>query len=118
MVTELRKLNLDETPFAAALLLRVLIELSDEYYRDQNGLPDLGKLAKNIRKSAAHMRDRGMLDRAQFDITDRLCGGGDQSLIEIESLQKMVHRDTHHLTKQFVNTFWDNVAPFVRNCWR
>lgn len=117
-MAELRKLRMDETPFAAAMLLRALIELSDEYYRDKENLGDQQKLAKNVRKSAAHMRDRGMLAPIEFDITARLCGGGDESLIEIESLQKMVHRDTHHLTKQFVNTFWTNIAPFVKACWR
>jgi hypothetical protein len=117
IVTELRKLDLDQTPFAAAMLLRALIEISDEHYRKRR-IPDENKLAKNIKKGAEHMLSRGMLTPAEHDITVRLCGGGEQSLIQVESLQKMIHRDTHHLTKQFVNAFWDNIAPFVRACWR
>lgn len=116
IVTELRKMDLDETPFAASMLLRALIEIGDEYYRKGPGFNE-GKLAKNVRKSARHMRDRGMLTPEECDITVRLTTG-DDSLIQIETLQKMMHRDTHHLDKQFINTFWDNVAPFVRACWR
>jgi len=116
IVTELRKLDLNETPFAAAMLLRALIELSDAYYR-KGKIADKGKLAKNVRASAEHMRSKGMLDNSQFDIVARLATDAN-GLIEIESLQKMVHRDTHHLDKRFVNTFWDNVSLFVQNCWR
>lgn len=117
IVSELRKLNLDDTPFAAAMLLRALIEISDGHYRKRK-VQDQGTLAKNIKKSAEHMLSRGMLEKNEHDITVRLCGGGEQSLIQIESLQKMLHKDTHHLSKQFVNAFWDNIAPFVRACWR
>lgn len=116
IVTELRKMDLDETPFAAGMLLRALIEISEEYYRKRNRLDDR-KLAKNVRRSAEHMRDRGMLTPMECDITVRT-SNNDESLIQIETLQKMMHRDTHHLSKQFVNTFWDNIGPFVRACWR
>jgi hypothetical protein len=117
IVTELRKLDMTDTPLAAALLLRALIELSSEYYRKGNNLLPENKLARSVKRCTEHMLQRGMLDQSEVDITMRLCDTTG-SLIQIESLQKMVHRDTHNLDKQFVNTFWDNIAPFVRACWR
>jgi hypothetical protein len=55
VVAELRALDLEYSPLAATLLMRVLIELSDDHYRKSNNLTDQQKLAKNIKRSAEHM---------------------------------------------------------------
>jgi hypothetical protein len=117
IVAELRLINVKETPLAAALLLRSLIEISDENFRRIHHRPDKNKLAKNVLASATFMRDSAMLDSGQFDMVSRLTGNGQDSLLQIETLQKIVHRDTHHPNYQLINTFWDNVACFVRACW-
>ena len=110
-------MKMEDTPFAAAFLLRVLVELSDRRYRTKNAIADTQKLFKNIKACAQHMHGRSMLSDEELDITLRVVNDV-KSLFQIETLQKMVHKDTHHLDKQFVNTLWDNIAPFVRACWR
>jgi hypothetical protein len=116
LVAELRALDLSKFPLAATMLARALIELSDQHYRTTNALPDQGPLAKNIKKSAQHMLANGKLNASEEDMVKRLCNPSG-AMIEIESLQKMIHRHTHNLDRQFVNTLWDNIGCFVRACW-
>jgi hypothetical protein len=117
ILTELRLIDLNDTPFAASMLLRAFIEISDGYYRRTQSIQDKNALAKNVGASADSMLNRSMLTGGEHDMVKRLTGGPD-SLLQIETLQKMLHRDTHHSSKQFVNTMWDNIAAFVRACWR
>lgn len=116
LVAELRALDLSKFPLAATMLMRALIEVSDLHYRSKNTLPDHGTLAKNIKKSAQHMLSDGKLNASEEDMVKRLCNPSG-AMIEIETLQKMVHRRTHNLDRQFVNTLWDNIGCFVRACW-
>lgn len=117
IVAELRMLDVRETPLAVAMLLRHLIEISEEYYRKKHRLADKTKLGKNVLASVTHMRDSARVDAGVFDIVSRIAQPGGTDLLQIETLQKIMHRDTHHPTYQLVNTFWDNIAPFVRACW-
>lgn len=117
IVTELRKLDLNETPLAAAALLRTLLEISDEYYREQQRVQNKGGLAKNIAASADSMLNRGALNRSEHDMVTRMVSGP-PSMMPVETLQKMMHRKTHHVSKSFVNTLWDNIGCFVKACWR
>jgi len=116
IVAELRDLNVKETPLAVGMLLRALIEISDRYYRAENKLVDKQKLAKNIQASADHMRNGSKLVPEAHDIVRRYCSGPD-TLLQIETLQMMVHKGTHHPNYQLLNTMWDELAPFVRACW-
>ncbi len=118
LVAEIRKLDVKETSLAAAMLLRGFLELSDGYYRANQSLPDVGKLGKNVLASATHMRDSEKISISEFDIVKRLAvPDARDELLHIETLQKVMHRDTHHPNYQLVNTVWDNLAPFVRACW-
>jgi hypothetical protein len=125
IVAEIRALNVKSNPMACAMLLRGLIELSSNYYHARNlpPLPPGSKsipLGKSVLQAATHMESLGVLSTSEFDIVRRLSDPSvaASELLHIETLQKVMHRDTHHTTYQFVNTLWDNVAPFVRACWR
>ncbi|MDO5693552.1 MAG: ParB/Srx family N-terminal domain-containing protein [Pseudomonadota bacterium] len=119
IVVELRKLDVKETPMAATMLLRALIELSDNHFRAKQTPPiaDKGGLRKNVIASATAMHALTMLTDSEFDIVKRVANDTD-SLVQIESLQKIIHRATHHSDYRLVNTFWDNFGCFVRACWR
>ena len=116
LMAELRALDVSKFPLAATMLTRALIELSDLHYRTTNTLQDQGTLAKNIKKSAQHMLTNVKISVSEEDMVKRLCNPSG-AMIEIETLQKMVHRNTHNLDRQFVNTLWDNIGCFVKACW-
>lgn len=115
-MAELRALDVSKFPLAATMLTRALIELSDRHYRLTNSLVDQQYLAKNIKKSAQHMLANGKLSALEEDMVKRLCNPSG-AMIEIETLQKMLHHSTHNLDRQFVNTLWDNIGCFVKACW-
>lgn len=117
IVVELRSMDLDKTPFAASMLLRALIEISDTYYRKDQQIIDKGSLAKCVGASADSMLNRQMLNASQHAIVKSMTGGPG-TMLQIENLQKMLHRDTHHTSKQLVNTMWDNIGSFIQACWR
>lgn len=122
IVAEIRMLAVrgdKATPVAVGMLLRHLIEISDERYRTEKNPGDKGKLGKNVLASAAHMKDSGTLTVSECDIVSRLANPGTSAadLLHIETLQKMMHRDTHMPSYQLLNTFWDHIAPFIRACW-
>lgn len=117
IVSEIRALDVKKTSLATAMLMRHLIELSDEHYRRRFRLGDKGTLAKNVSGSATDMLSRARLEKSEYDITCRLGSTSSKDLLQIEMLQKVMHRSTHHPSYQLVNTFWDNIAPFVRACW-
>ncbi len=116
LMAELRALDVNKFPLAATMLTRALIELSELHYRTKNSLQDQTQLSKNIKKSAQHMLSNGKLNASEEDMVKRLCNPSG-AMIEIEALQKMVHRKTHNLDRQFVNTLWDNIGCFVKACW-
>jgi hypothetical protein len=121
IVSELRKIDVKLYPVATAMLLRALIELSDNYYRDKHSiiLPNQDGLGKKIIKSAEHMKDSGVLNKDELDMVKRLCSHQNElTLIHIEALQKIIHKDTHNPDYKQLNTFWDNFGVFVRTCWR
>lgn len=119
LVAELRLLDVrgaKGTPYAAAFLLRGLFEVSDRYYREANQLKDQKKLAQNVRTCATHMSQHGRLNENQLDIVTRYTSGQD-TLLQIENLQKMIHKETHIPDHHKLNTFWDELGCFVRACW-
>lgn len=120
LIAEIRKLDVKDNPIAVAMLLRGLIELSEKFYRTKNNLTDTGKLGKNITASANHMHTNNKLNASELDVVTRFSGVANvhDNLLHVESLQKIMHRETHNPNYQLVNTLWDNVAPFVRACWR
>ena len=118
IVTELRKLDVRESPLATLMLLRYLIEASADHHRKRYRLPDQGVLSKNILASATRMQSKGELSNSQFDMVKALSTKDvPAGLIHIDTLQKMMHRDTHIPDYLVVNTFWDNISDFVRTCW-
>lgn len=118
IVVELRLMDLDDTPFAASMLLRALVEISDEHYRKKMSILDKNALYKNVAASSDSMLNRKLLTSSEHDIVKRVCGGDSASFLHIETLQRMLHRNTHHSSKQFVNNMWDNLCSFIQACWR
>jgi hypothetical protein len=119
LVVELRRLDLKGsrgTPLAAAFLLRGLIEISDRRYRKAHNIREKDNLARNVRSSADHMLTAGRLDTSQHDIVQRYTGGSN-TLMQIENLQKMLHRESHVADHTRLNTFWDELGCLIRACW-
>lgn len=117
IIVELRQLNPLETPLATTMLLRALIELSNNCYREKNQLREEQHLHTGIANTADHMKTAGLLNQNQYDaITSHT--RGTVGLLHIKTLQHHIHRSTFHPNGQTLNTFWDEIGCFVTACWR
>lgn len=117
IVTELRDLRVDRTPIAVAILLRALIELSEEHYRKINGLKDKGAFNKNIAAAATNMKQCGNITSDQEEVILRRTRQT-EDLLHVTTLHKYVHSPAFHPTMQTLNTFWDEIGFFVAKCWQ
>ncbi len=119
IISELNKLDVKKTPTAAFMLMRALIELSDNYYRQYKNIPDKNKLAKNVLASATSMLSSQVLNQSQFDLIQAYSNTDKNQIgiFNIDTLQKFIHRETHIPNYQTLNTFWDEISVFVRACW-
>lgn len=117
IIVELRKLNPHETPLATTMLLRALVELSNNHYRGKKQLRDEQHLHTGIANTADHMKTAGLLNQNQYDAVMSHTRGT-VGLLHIKTLQHHIHRPTFHPNGQTLNTLWDEIGCFVAACWR
>lgn len=117
IIVELRQLNPHDTPLATTMLLRALIELSNNRYRQKHQLREEQHLHTGIANTADHMKTAGLLNQHQHDaVTSHT--RGTVGLLHIKTLQHHIHRSTFHPNGQTLNTLWDEIGCFVTACWR
>jgi hypothetical protein len=96
-----------------------VLELSSNHYLEKNALR-ADNLAKRILKSAEHMEQGGALSTSQLEYVRAICNSDkmQSTVLNIDTLQKFLHRESHNADYQVINTFWDNLACYVQSCWR
>jgi hypothetical protein len=119
LIVELKDINVKKAPHAVAALLRAVLELSSNHYLEKNALR-ADNLAKRILKSAEHMEQGGALSTSQLEYVRAICNSDkmQSTVLNIDTLQKFLHRESHNADYQVINTFWDNLACYVQSCWR
>ncbi|MDI6710457.1 MAG: ParB/Srx family N-terminal domain-containing protein [Bacillota bacterium] len=116
VVTELLKLDVRDTPIAVAVLLRTLIDLSEQHYSRLHSLPDKDKFYKRVLAAAEHMFARGEITAGQKEVILRRTRE-QEGILHVTTLHKYVHSPDFHPTAQVVNTLWDELGFFVKQCW-
>jgi hypothetical protein len=108
-----------ETPLTTAFLIRALIELSEKYYRIKHNLQDKNKLSDNIFAACDSMHGKSLITKSESEIIKAytVTTKSDIGIFNVDTLQKYIHRETHLPSPQTINTFWDELHPFVRACW-
>ncbi len=117
ILVELRKMDTQDTPLATAMLLRALIEASNNQYRATRGLDAISTLHQSVANSADHQLQNGLITQAQHDVVMAYTRS-QQGMLHIKTLHHYVHRTTNHPTGQGLNALWDEFGCFVRACWR
>lgn len=131
---ELRyKLNVQETPYAIAVALRVFIEVSCEYYirqqhdagdpvttDNQNKEPLLDsnriKLAMKIQGVAAHLHKKGKLNRNEASTIKRRASEQNQ-MGSVEHLNLFVHGYSAAAIPSELNAIADEYKPLLVGIW-
>ena len=118
VLREIDLLKVHDNPLSISFLLRLLIELSDKYYR-RNKINDKDKLAKNVNASVDSMLNKELLTSSEAELIKAYTNTNrdDIDIFNIDTLQKYLHRDSHLPTPQILNTFWDEICCFINACW-
>lgn len=112
-----RKIDVREAPNAAAVLLRVLLEMSVNRYISSNKLKTKDdSLARGIKNAANHMNRDGKITKQYHDEIIRI--GDYQNLFSARTLQRFVHSFDFNPDRQVLCTLWDNIDRFVSICWK
>lgn len=109
-----------ESPLTTAFLIRAIIELSEKEYRTTKSLTDKKKLADNIFSACDSMLGGALMTGSQVDLVKAYTATtrSDVGIFNVDTLQKYLHRETHKPAPQTINTFWDELYPFVHACWK
>jgi hypothetical protein len=109
-----------ESTLTVAFLIRAMIELSEKQFRTANSLQDKNVLADNIAAACDAMLNKSLLNRSQVDLVKSytVTKRSEVGIFTVDTLQKYLHRETHKPTAQTINTFWDELHPFVHACWK
>lgn len=117
IVRLMRELDVQKQALAVAMLLRHLIESSEDAYRSKHSLPELNGLAEKVKRTAERLHSKGRLTKDEHDVVIRMCDAKARALVSIETLQKLMHRRSHLPEGRMINSMWEQIAPFIRACW-
>ncbi|VFS47442.1 DNA adenine methylase [Budvicia aquatica] len=97
------------------MLLRGLVELSVGYHRKNNKLENLSKfasLASDMESSADSMYQLKKINKSQLDLIKAYTNTKrtEVGILNIDTLQKYLHRETHIPNRQTIHTFWDEIC--------
>ncbi len=125
---ELKKLKLEDTPNAIAVVLRVFLELSTDYYLTQHSI-DLTvtvttkrgtvvkdkSLAAKANDAIAHMLTTGAKKKDLQGITRAL--SVQTSPLSVELLNSYVHGQYATPSPKDLRAAWDNAEPYFAKIW-
>ncbi len=103
-------LDLTKNKFAVAVVLRTLIDLTAQNFLNKNGMQSKNKLTRDLRHINQTLFDRGLLEKGLQRDALRIIEGGTSS-DSIESLQRVLHSESHLPTKDDLTTMWDCLEP-------
>jgi len=117
---ELLTLNIDTYPNAAAVLLRVFLELSLDHYIAQNGLKtkDQSKLFERLKIVAQNLKDSGGIPEQLRKAIDRIANTR-QTVIAASTVtfNQYVHNSYVHQKPSELYVAWDELQPFMEKVW-
>lgn len=115
---ELCTLDITQYPNAAAVLLRVFLELSVDHELEQRNLLEPIKndpLAKRLKALSADMRSKGRISQE----LDRAIGkvANSQNMTSTTTFNQFVHNKYVFPKPSELRTSWDELQPFLEKVW-
>lgn len=111
-----RKISIKESPNAAAVLLRLLIEFSVAHYSQKYSLkPKKDTLAARIELSAKKLNADGHITDNELEQLEKMREGNE--ILSTRTLNAWIHHVNYSPDPQTLCIFWDNIAFFINHCW-
>ncbi|MBT2762401.1 hypothetical protein [Paenibacillus sp. ISL-20] len=121
LFNELKSLNLNDYPNAAAVLFRTFIELSADHYLEQKKLIQ-GKisvestLGVKIDAIAKHIQDSGFMTENQLRAIRQMTSSPTQNQ-SVKTFHAYVHNKSVTPTATDLKAAWDDLWPFIEKMW-
>lgn len=121
---ELKQIDSNNLPNAAAVLMRVFIELSVDDYIERNGIIENekqrrnAKLSDKLSKAAKHMEHEGTVSSQQLMPVRRATADKDLLAISVTSFHQYLHNRHFSPIPSELRTAWDDLQPFMEEIWK
>lgn len=130
ILVELQRIDSARFINAAYVLARIFIELTMEYYSkvdkelesrakqvatSRRGQPNRAGVAHRMEAAATLLQEAGRIDKNTRDVVVQ---ASNKEHLSLESLNQIVHAKDVTGDKQSLHTLWDNLLPFLRECWK
>lgn len=116
---ELRRLKVEDTRNAVAIMFRVFLEFSVEQYIAKQRITSVNensKLKEKVRAAADHMEQNGKMSRQALKPV-RTAINNPSSILAIETFHSYVHHPDFHPVPSELKTSWDRLQPFLEKLW-
>lgn len=116
---ELKSLNVNNYPNAVAVLFRVFIELSADFYISRNNITEANNytLSKKINVVGSDLKGKKKLTEKEFCIAKKMTSNPTQ-IGSVNVFHSYVHNINHMPIPSDLKTAWDNLWPFIDVMWR
>lgn len=119
---ELKRLSVDDFPNAGAVMLRVFIELSIDYYLEHSvGWPeqqiDNSKLAQKLTAVANHFESNGIMTSSQLASIRKAAAGQTLLVASVKTMHGYIHNRHFSPVASEMKTAWDDLQPFMEKLW-
>lgn len=116
---ELKRLPVEDYPNAAAVMLRVFLELSLDHVLEAVKAPNYtisDSLSKKIQSGIAQIVARKTMTDMELKPI-RIAVANKHSILSIDTLHACVHNPSFTASPQDVRTMWDNAQLFLEKLW-
>lgn len=109
------KLSLSRHELTIAISFRVLIELTTSQYLKVKNIKSDGKLAKDVRKAADHLKLAGSLTEKEHRDLQRITNDTN-SPRELEALNRVIHSSSFSMSKEDLTGLWSMFEHYLIEC--
>lgn len=120
--SELKRLDLDDFPNAGAVMLRVFIELSLDYYLEHKvGWPEPqiqnSSLAQKLNGAATYLENHSIMTTSELAPIRKAAGGQTLLAASIKTMHGYVHSRYFSPVASELKTAWDDFQQFMESIW-
>lgn len=108
---ELQSLSLRDHPNATSALMRILVELSVEWYIGEHSLTVPDNLSRKVGAVSSDLLRRQIIDRAYYDEIERI--RANDQLISVASMQRYIHSPDFAPMENELRAYWSRLGRFL-----
>lgn len=114
--SDMCRLSSKDTPIACIVMLRVFLETSVKQVIISMNLKQ-DKLSNSTTRVVEGLHKTDYISDGVKEVIKQY-SNPHSGLFSIKNIQSLVHSTSFHPNKSMVNTYWDELEPFLAACWK